>query len=71
MCVGALARVQACAYARVALIIQHATRHHTVICSLSGSTIFLDISLPHKGHDFRKKVIGHKMCISIFSTTST
>ena len=34
---------RACACARVALIIQHATRHHTVICGISGSNIFFDI----------------------------
>ena len=37
------ARARACASARVALIIQHATRRHTVICGLSGSTIFFDV----------------------------
>jgi hypothetical protein len=36
------ARTLACVCARVALLIQHATRCH-VICSLSGCTIYLDI----------------------------
>jgi hypothetical protein len=34
---------RACACARVALIIQHATRRHIVICGLSGFTIFVNI----------------------------
>ena len=29
---------------RVALLIQHATRRHIVVCGLSGSTIFFDIT---------------------------
>ena len=37
------AQAVACACARVALIIQHATRRHVIICGLSGFTIFLDI----------------------------
>ena len=36
--------VLVCAFVRVALLIQHVTWHHTVICSLSGSTKFLDIT---------------------------
>ena len=42
LCVGVSARALACACARVALLIQYATRH-IVICGLSGSTIFFDI----------------------------
>jgi hypothetical protein len=26
-------------------------------------------TLSHKGHDFRRNVIEHKMCVLIFSTT--
>ena len=33
----------ACACAYVALLIQHETRRHIVICRLSGSTIFFNI----------------------------
>ena len=40
--VGAQARTFACA--RLALLIQYATNRHIVICSLSGCTIFFDIS---------------------------
>ena len=28
-------------------------------------------TLSHKRHDFRKKVIGHKMCVLVFSTVSS
>jgi len=37
-----------------------------IICGLSGSTI---LSTLIKGTIFRKKVIEHKMCVMIFSTT--
>ena len=39
VCVGA--RAQACAHARVVLLIQHSLRCHIVICALSGSSISL------------------------------
>jgi hypothetical protein len=55
----------------VASVIQLAMRMrrvtYIVICGLSGPTMFFHIS--HKWHDFRKKVIEHKMCVLIFSTT--
>ena len=41
--VGVGAQAWACAYTRVALLIQHAPRRHIVICGLSGSTTFFDI----------------------------
>ena len=44
-----------CVGERVALIIQHTTRHHIVICGLSGPPKFSTLS--HKQHDFRKKII--------------
>ena len=45
----------------VALIIQHAKEMlRIVVCGLSDSTIFFHIS--YKRHDFRKEVIGYKMC---------
>ena len=37
------ARARACACLRVALLIQHATRRHIIICGLSGSTTFFYI----------------------------
>jgi hypothetical protein len=51
----------ACAYARVAVLIQHASRHNIAITSLSGSSIFFDVS--HKRYDFRKNITENEMCI--------
>jgi NRPS condensation-like uncharacterized protein len=48
--------------------IQHAKRmRHTVICGLSGFTLFFHLSL--KRHNFLKNGTKHKMCVLIFSTT--
>jgi hypothetical protein len=59
-----------CACARVALLIQHATRmRHTetsVVVPLAPSR-FSTVS--HKRHDFRNNVTEHKMCILTSSTT--
>ena len=44
--------------------------HYIFVCGLSGSTKFfniLDFTLPHKRHDFRRKVIEHELCVLIFS----
>jgi hypothetical protein len=52
----------------VALIMQNAMPVRRIVSGgLSGSKIFSTLS--HKCHDFRKKVIDHIMCVSIFSTS--
>ena len=53
----------------VTLVIQHAMHmRHSVICVLSGSTIFFFSTSPHKRYDCRrKKVIENKyMCFVFF-----
>jgi hypothetical protein len=54
MCVCVGARALACACARVALLIQHATRRHIAICGLSESSIFFDYII--KGTIFGKNL---------------
>ena len=56
----------------VASVIHGEMRVRQIIlsCGLSGSTIFFFFSkLSHKGHDFKKNVPEHKMCVLIFSTS--
>ena len=54
----------------VALVIQHAKRMRRVVLSFVPCRAIPYFStLPHKRHDFRKKVIEHKLCALIFSTT--
>ena len=61
-----------CAYAwlHVVFLIQHATRMRHIVTSFVASLAAPHFStLSHKRHDFRKKVIEHRMCVFIFSTT--
>jgi hypothetical protein len=54
----------------VALVIQHAMRmRHTVICGLSGYTIFFP-RFSTNDTFLEKAVIEHKMCVLIVSTPS-
>jgi hypothetical protein len=53
----------------VVLVIQHAVCMCLLynLCPAPLNHIFTTLS--HKRHDFRKKIIEHKMCVLIFSTT--
>ena len=64
-CVYVRARALACAFARVALLIQRPTRIRHIVYTLSGPTIFLTLS--HKRYDFwgEKKVTKYKILFSI------
>jgi hypothetical protein len=54
----------------VALVIQHAKRMRRIILSSVGClTLPYFSTLSHKRHDFREKIIEHKMCVLIFCTT--
>jgi hypothetical protein len=59
--VNVAARALACACARVASLIQHATRRHV-------STKIFDI-ISSRARFSEKNVIEHKTCVLIFSTT--
>ena len=70
VCVRACARARGCTCVHVALFIQHATRMRHIVTSFVAPQSPLHFStLSHKRCDFRKKVIEHKMCVLIFSTT--
>jgi len=47
--------------------IQHAV--HVILLSVACLALQY-FSTSHKQHDFLKKVVGHKMCVLIFSTAS-
>ena len=62
--------VAACARARIALLIQHATRLRNVLLLFVASLAPQRFStVCHKRHDFGKEVIEHKMCVLNFCTT--
>ena len=53
-----------CACVRV--LIQHVARMRHIVTSVASLAPPYFSTLPHKRHDFRKKVTEHKMCILIF-----
>jgi hypothetical protein len=61
--------VYMCVLERI-LLIEHATRMRHIVTSLvAPMTLPYFSTLPHKRHDFRENVIGHKMRALILSTT--
>ena len=69
VCVCVSSRVGACTCsARVAFLIQHATRMYHIALSFVASLAPPNFStLSHKRHDFREKVTEHKMFVLNFS----
>ena len=53
----------------LALVIRHAP-YYIIICDLSGSTIFFDITCISQTTRFTGKVIEHEMCVLIVPITS-
>jgi hypothetical protein len=53
----------------VALVIEYAKRMHHILSSMTCLAALYFSKLSQKGYDFREKVIDHKMCRLISSTT--
>ena len=59
--------MHACACTREDLLIQHATRLRHIVSFVASLAPPGFSTLSHKQHDFRKKIIEHKMCVLILS----
>jgi hypothetical protein len=70
-CSGKARSITYCDCVSEALVIQHVKRMRRIILSSVTCVILPHFStLSHKRHDFReKKIINHKTCVLIFSTT--
>jgi hypothetical protein len=69
-CVRMWAGAGTCGRVHVALLTQRANLMSLIVLSSAASLAPPYFSaLSHKRYDFLKNVIGHKMCVWIFSTT--
>ena len=70
VCVRPIEWACTCACVHVALLIQHSIPIRYITTSIVAPLAPPNFStLSHKGHDSRKTIIEHEMCVLILSTT--